>query len=400
MELDALRGIGAITILGFHIRPGAFFFGWTRVDLFFVISGFVISRIIFRHGERSGFLLTFWARRALRVWPSYYLLLVILILLAASRGQALPLDGLIAHATFTQNLPYYWSTRVAAFPHAALQTWSLAIEEQYYLVWPIAAVLAGRWVLVPLSAWLIANSVVLRLDGIYPAVALARADGLALGTILAWLLNQPFEGSFFLGAHPRRAVQRYGPVLEEERSDATPFVELPSQIANEGGNPSQRHRGFSVVFAISAVVGIVSLLGPFPKYEEPIPGVSGCGPWSILAVNLLYFSLVGAVVLNSGHRLLAPLRWRPLGYLGQISLGIYLYNLLAIEAAHRLFGLGSALADLTAVFLSLLAGAASWELLERPLGDLKRWLPYATDHTELTGSNAPAIPGPSGKGVA
>ena len=115
-ELDALRGLGAVAILGFHLWPGTFYFGWTRADLFFVISGYLITQIVIRHGSGRGFLFRFWARRALRIWPAYYLLLAIVCITTYTKGKALPMAGLLAHATFTQNLPYYWSTTVPDFP--------------------------------------------------------------------------------------------------------------------------------------------------------------------------------------------------------------------------------------------------------------------------------------------
>ena len=111
-------------------------------------------------------------------------------------------------------------------------------------------------------------------------------------------------------------------------------------------------------------------------YEEPIPGITGCGPLSILATNVIYFSIVGLVVLNTGHHVLAPLRWRPLRYIGQVSYGLYLYHFLVIESLHKYFGPRSLTTDLAAAVLSVLAGVISWECLEKPIGNLKRWFPY------------------------
>ena len=280
-ELDAMRGIGVSTVIGFHLWPGTFFFGWTRADLFFVISGFLITQVIIRHGSSRGFILRFWARRALRIWPAYYLMLVILFVTASTEGRPPPTGGLVAHATFTQNLPYYWSTSIPNFPRSALQTWSLAIEEQFYLLWPVVAVWMGRGVLVPASLWLIVTSVAMRLNGVYPAVALARADGLALGAILAVLvyrqraINSVGRGTVGAGPHPTTPVRSWK---------------------------------LNVALCVTAMLGLYFGSGPLTRYEEPIPGISGCGSYSILAINVVYCSVVGLVVLNAGHRVLGPLR--------------------------------------------------------------------------------------------
>lgn len=371
-ELDSLRALGALTILGFHLRPGTFFFGWTRSDLFFVISGYLITQIIYRHASRPGFLLRFWARRALRIWPAYYLMLAVLFVAAWAHGQSLSAAGLVSHASFTQNLPYYWSGRVPGFAPAAIQTWSLAIEEQFYLVWPLLVVVSGRWMLAPAAVWLVVTSMVMRLQGVFPAVALARGDGLALGSILALALNRWAASRPACPSTPAASVVVSPP--SSPTIEACPGPEAAARPARPTG-PRRSWLPSAMLLAAGAV-GLFFVSGPLPRGEEPIPGICGCGPWSILAVNVIYTSLAGLVVLNTGSSLLAPLRWSPLLYIGRISYGIYLYNLLIIEYVHRYFGSGSVAADLAAAGFSILAGAISWELLEKPVGKLKRWFPY------------------------
>lgn len=369
-ELDSLRALGALTILGFHLRPGAFFFGWTRADLFFVISGYLITQIIGRHASRPGFLLRFWIRRAMRTWPAYHLMLAILVVMAWVHGDVLTVGGLVSHATFTQNLPYSWSGHVPGFAPAAIQTWSLAIEEQFYLIWPLLVVVSGRGMLVPAALWLVVTSVAMRLEGVFPAVALARGDGLALGSILALALNRWAACRPACPSTPAASVVGALPW--------PPTFEACPEAAARTARPTGTRRSWlpSAMLIAAGAVGLFFVSGPLPRGEEPIPGVCGCGPWSILAVNVIYTSLVGLVVLYTGHRLLAPLRWPPLLYIGRISYGIYLYNLLIIEYVHCYFGSGSVAADLAAFGLSVLAGAISWELLEKPVAKLKRWFPY------------------------
>jgi peptidoglycan/LPS O-acetylase OafA/YrhL len=329
IELDALRGIGAMAVLGAHLWPLSFLrIGWTRVDLFFVISGYLITSIILKHGSGPRFLLNFWVRRFLRIWPSYYLLLAILCLALICEGRPPRLDALAYHLTFSQNSPYYWSGEVPTFARGAIQSWSLAVEEQFYLVWPLVVRLAGRQLLVPIAIWLIIDSVVARILGLYPFVALARCDGLALGSLLSILL----------------------------------------------GNNLRARQGFNRLTMTLIGLGMASLLfiaGPISKLEDPIPGSSGCGSLSILALNILYFSLVGLVISNSGHKFLGILRSRVLCYLGKISYGVFLYHLTVIEEVTKRLGPGSVKTDTAAIILSLLAGAMSRECVEKPMGQLK-----------------------------
>ncbi len=336
-ELDALRGIGALLILGHHRWPSTFFFGWTRADLFFVISGFMITSITLKHGDRPRFLRSFWIRRALRIWPAYYLLLAILCVLAVVERTPLRLDSLLAHMTFTQNLSLYWSPEMRTFLGGdAVQTWSLAIEEQFYLVWPPLLLLAGRAWLMPIALWLITQAVVLRMLNLYPAVALARCDGLALGAILAAFLDG--------GA----AAKRPGP---------------------------WHARGLALV----GLLALGFLVDRANRYELDAHGISGCGPLSILAVNVLYFSVVGLVALQAGRRWLSPLRNRALCYLGRISYGIFLYHMVIIHAVNRHLGPRTLVSDVVAVGLSLAAAAISWEYFEKPIAGLKDRFPYRSE---------------------
>jgi peptidoglycan/LPS O-acetylase OafA/YrhL len=332
-ELDSLRGLGALTILGYHLWPATLFLGWTRADLFFVLSGYLITSIILRHGSRPHFLFRFWARRALRIWPAYYLLLAILCALAISTGFPPSRDGLIAHLTFTQNFPQYWGGIVPKFPDGAIQTWSLAIEEQFYLLWPLIIVLTGRSGVVPVALGLLISSVGSRMLGWYPTIALARLDGLALGAIL-------------------------------------------SVILEDGKRSRPRSIWLSLAFLTIGLASLVFLSGYANKIETPIPGIAGCGAFGIFAVNTFFFSVVGLVICHTGHPTLRLLRNRTLCYLGQISYGIFLYHLIVIDAVSAYLRVRTIATDMVSVLLSLLIAVLSWEWIERPIGNLKELFPY------------------------
>lgn len=339
-ELDGLRGIGALAILFYHTWPTTFFFGWTRVDLFFVLSGYLITSILLKNQLSCRFLFVFWFRRALRIWPAYYLLLFILCVREILNNYSLNLKAVLSYVTFTQNVPYYWSGPILSFSSEATHTWALAIEEQFYLVWPLIMVIVGRRFLIPMVLWLIINSIVLRMFGFYPFVALARCDGLALGTILAICLENC--------------------KLSAQRS-------------------TWLHRAF-VLTSLVALLFLVSFLVSLHGFlEETSQGSS----LTIFMVSVFYCSIIGLVILHTGNPLLNFLRFRSLRYIGQISYGIYLYHLPIIDVITNDLKYGPIATQLAAISLSLLAGIISWECLERPLGRLKEKIPYEHDGTQF-----------------
>ena len=144
LELDGLRGLACLTILAYHIRPAAVPYGWTSVDLFFVLSGYLITAILVRHRGSPGLLKSFYARRGLRIWPIYYLTIVVLVILGPWLPRPTSWNGLGYYLTYTQNIPRYWSGRVPAFSPYLNHFWTLANEEQFYIVWPILVITLGR----------------------------------------------------------------------------------------------------------------------------------------------------------------------------------------------------------------------------------------------------------------
>jgi peptidoglycan/LPS O-acetylase OafA/YrhL len=216
---------------------------------------------------------------------------------------------------------------------AAIQTWSLAIEEQFYLFWPLIIGSASRLRIVLTALWLIGTCVATRLWGLYPTVALGRADGLAFGAILAVIFRD------------KAWIRR--------KSKSLSWMLISLGLAT---------------FAFIA--------GPASSLESPIRGISGYGPFSLLAINALYFSIVGVVLLHAKHPVLVLLRSRFLIYLGRISYGIFLYHLLVIELVERCISPGSVAAHATSLLLSVFVAATSWEFFERRIGRLKDRFPY------------------------
>src|SRR5450432_4160027 len=151
--LDGLRGIALLGVLFFHAN-GALPGGYLGVDLFFVLSGFLITSLLLAEHRETGriALSAFWVRRARRLFPALLSLMPAVALygryfakadeLKVLRSQALATLAYVAnwHAIFEHRS--YW--QLFAAPSPLEHTWSLSIEEQFYLVWPLLVVLLLR----------------------------------------------------------------------------------------------------------------------------------------------------------------------------------------------------------------------------------------------------------------
>ncbi|HEY2822504.1 MAG TPA: acyltransferase [Candidatus Acidoferrum sp.] len=216
-QLDALRGIAILLVIAHnatlhygttsYLHP-LFDRGWMGVDLFFVLSGFLISGILLDTKESPNYFKNFYARRILRIWPLYYCLLAFMFLVlprvSAAEGVTIfaKSSPWWAYPLFLQNFLLPLSTD-AAGPLGV--TWSLAIEEQFYLVWPIIVRFLSRRQVAIVALVGIAASPVLRYFlaahhvHIY-ANFFCRLDGLMLGAFLAALVrSKDFVRERFVG---------------------------------------------------------------------------------------------------------------------------------------------------------------------------------------------------------
>ncbi|HEX2535547.1 MAG TPA: acyltransferase, partial [Chitinophagaceae bacterium] len=141
--LDGLRGIGCLLVVVYHnfwFLHKYLFFGWLAMDIFFVLSGFLITDILVKTIGRKDYLKNFYVRRILRVFPLYYATLI-LFLVVFPRLPAFPLklDYFVANGVYFWTFLQNW---VLIFRNPVDQTalnhlWSMAVEEQFYLIWPL-----------------------------------------------------------------------------------------------------------------------------------------------------------------------------------------------------------------------------------------------------------------------
>jgi peptidoglycan/LPS O-acetylase OafA/YrhL len=211
--LDGVRGLAILLVLAHNLNPFddggpllergvelACDFGWVGVQLFFVLSGYLISGILLDSRGAPGYYRRFFARRVLRIFPLYYGLLVLLLLVLPGLGLA-PERLLADHEnriwlwTYLINWAQPLGAGVAAFPHF----WSLAVEEQFYLVWPfvVSRTTPRRLVAVAiaLAAVGFGSRLGLRLAGAGKEgpymFTICRIDALGLGALVAALLRIP-----------------------------------------------------------------------------------------------------------------------------------------------------------------------------------------------------------------
>lgn len=214
-ELDGIRGVAIILVLVWHyfcdqikvasphplyFLARAFGLSWSGVDLFFVLSGFLIGGILLDQREAANYFRVFYIRRICRIFPLYYAMLALFFVgLAFGMPQQAVMAPLFqgdlpcwSYAVYLQNVFMGWQATLGAQFLAV--TWSLAVEEQFYLMLPLVVYLAPRTILPWLLYGLILMALVLRGLFLSPYLGLNlpfRLDALICGALLAYAVRQP-----------------------------------------------------------------------------------------------------------------------------------------------------------------------------------------------------------------
>jgi peptidoglycan/LPS O-acetylase OafA/YrhL len=203
-ELDGLRATAALLVIAWHyigIPDGPnywlwnlFYIGHFGVDLFFVLSGFLITTILLENRGSSSYFSSFYGRRAFRIWPLYYLMCAICLLGWLSGRSSALFSGVLPGWTYLFGVQNFWMAKLQSYGAYWLAgTWSLAIEEQFYLVFPLIVRLVPTSVLAKFLVALIVVCPIGRLlesftadDFGYYVLPQFRADVLAIGALIAW----------------------------------------------------------------------------------------------------------------------------------------------------------------------------------------------------------------------
>jgi peptidoglycan/LPS O-acetylase OafA/YrhL len=204
-QFDGLRGIAILAVLLAHLTylnsirfASIFQYGRTGVDLFFVLSGFLITGILLDTKALPGYFKNFYARRALRIWPLYYgilsLFFIFFPLAFPQHSFSTDRNTWPYYVTYTQNLFFHFDRSLPLTP-----TWSLAVEEQYYMLWAPVVFLCGRKSLRNILLGMIAFSFCFRVISSYRGApldfvhnfTLCRLEPLAAGGLAAlWLRSE------------------------------------------------------------------------------------------------------------------------------------------------------------------------------------------------------------------
>jgi peptidoglycan/LPS O-acetylase OafA/YrhL len=334
--VQGLRALCVAAVVAFHLRPASLPGGWLGVDVFFVISGYLITQQLLRQGERDGIgLARFYAARMRRLLPNALLCLAIsllLVLLAWPRhvhermGQDIAAAALdIANFQFARRSVEYFST--GAGPSIALHFWSLSVEEQFYAFWPLALIVAG-------SARLRNRRAVVA--GLLVAIVAASLwHGISVGRH-----NQPL--AFFSSA--ARAWELALGALAATLEGRAAFL--------RGGLAGSAVRSLALV-AIAAAM------------------VAGAEEWQ--AAQLAVFPALACVLLLvSGGAGAAPsiadtlLSSRVLTWLGDRSYSLYLWHWPIILLLGR-WWTASAWQVVATVFATLVIGDLAYRWVERPV---------------------------------
>ncbi|MGA7804139.1 acyltransferase family protein [Bradyrhizobium sp.] len=203
-ELDGLRAIATLMVIAWHyigIPDGpdswlwrVFYLGHFGVDLFFVLSGYLITMILLENRESESYFSSFYGRRALRIWPFYYLMCAICFIGWRSGASPALFRGAVPGWTYIFGVQNVWMAKLQTFGANWLGgTWSLAIEEQFYLVFPLIV----RFVPVDVLPKILVTTIVIcplgrLIDSFtgdqfgYYVLPQFRADVLSIGALIAW----------------------------------------------------------------------------------------------------------------------------------------------------------------------------------------------------------------------
>jgi peptidoglycan/LPS O-acetylase OafA/YrhL len=369
-QIDGLRGIAILLVVLFHYamshhsfddrHPGLFLqisqVGWMGVDLFFVLSGFLITGILLETKSQPNYFRNFLVRRFLRIWPLYYLtLLLFLVALPLAFGKV-PDELRGMH----DNQAWFWlyaanwlfASQGGFEGTSGGYFWSLAVEEQFYLVWPLVVYWLEPRRLAQVCVGMLVASLVLRLGAlaygmtgsVVYVMTFTHLDSLAVGTVIAVAIRLPGLANLL----PRFAVP-------------------------------------TILVAVVAIALARFHDGDFLYSSH------GMAAWGLSAIALMFGGCLLLVlrIQTRGNAVSSVLSSRFLVATGRYSYALYLVHVPVLRVVEKLtFGPGQAVTGgwpydvlvavycLAAFVLAWLLSAASWHLFEQHVLKLKKYVAY------------------------
>jgi peptidoglycan/LPS O-acetylase OafA/YrhL len=342
-SLDGVRGLAILFVLLSHVQSLPLGGGFIGVDLFFVLSGFLITTLLLEERQETGTvsLKAFYVRRALRLLPALVAMLAAMLVLVAVFDAPGVAANARTSAVMTLLYSSNWFMAYKEFPFPGLSaTWSLSVEEQFYLVWPL----------------LLITLLKLPPRGRVAVVAAGMLLSAALRALL-WKTTGSFERVFF---------------GSDTHADGLLAGALAGLLLSQGWVPPSR----LLKLAAHVVLGVLFLFLYWGWLADDYVLVGG-----LFLLNLGMTALVVALVRDPGPLLLGFFEFGPLAWLGRISYGVYLWHMVVFGFSGRLPLLKRAGSWPLSIALTIAVAALSFYLLERPLLRLKRRFSRVSPHS-------------------
>lgn len=342
-SLDGLRAIAVALVLAFHAGVPLFAGAFIGVDVFFVLSGFLITVLLLDEIQKTGriHLRNFYIRRALRLIPALLLVIVALnvlsLLFLPNSGRLLVLRESVIALFYVSN----WARAFDVVPMGFLNhTWSLASEEQFYILWPLMLLLLVR----------------LRLSG---RALFSVVMGVA---ILSWLWRCIIIAS---GADVGRVYHALDTRLDPMMVGCAFAITLKYGLVKLY-SVSSAMRSWIPALAL----GVIVLMGMLLRYQLSASYFIGITITIICTITILYFILTPFA--NPGGWFKQLLENKVLVYIGRISYGIYLWHLLIFRVFWQMFNVESwVVVFFVGSALTLIVASLSYFLIEKRALKLK-----------------------------
>jgi peptidoglycan/LPS O-acetylase OafA/YrhL len=352
-ELDGLRGVAILAVMLFHAEVPFFEGGFIGVDIFFVLSGFLITSLLIQEFDCMSYinLKYFYMRRVLRLGPSLIFLLVVFCLLSfVVLNNEMAIDNLIDALISLVYLSNWARAFMWHSPDFLGHTWSLSIEEQFYILWPVILltllrIKKNRWcivitaALIALFSWLLRCYLVM---GGVPAERLyngldTRADALMVGCTLGVLISSDL-------------------ISEDVKGCLSKWL---------------------IAIAPFSMVGLIAF-SILCKWQDPSMYYFG-----FFVVELLTVALVLDILVSKRSIIGKILAMRWLIWVGSISYGLYLWHY-PIYRTMLALGFNRLAIILVGTFVTFVVAACSYYFLERPILKFRKSFIYTTPNKSIS----------------
>lgn len=356
--LDGLRAIAVLLVMVYHFWPTVLPGGMIGVDIFFVISGFLITSLLLREGALTGKIAlgNFWIRRARRLLPAIALLILVMGPVSLLIGGDIQVNlgrQLAGAATFSSNWisifagnDYFAQTS----PELFTNFWSLAVEEQFYVVWPLLIVGAG---------------VLLRRSWRRFSVVMVLGIIASLSTATALLMSGAPISRVYYGTD----THLYGLLLGALLAFARPwslYPPLQQSVLYRVAQP------FGLVAFARVMISWLSLFALIP-YAILVPeSAPGAIPWGLFGASLLALGVIQGMLpdmlAGASEMLRRLLNFAPLRWVGERSYGLYLWHWPLAVVMHYLMGADrSPLVNVGVLVATFAIAEMSYRWVETPI---------------------------------